>query len=108
MCKAKFSLGILVSSLLYVLLISVFVLTLSCILGWVVAKVSLKLKNKSFITVLISLLFIGGYYFFYFKASQMIQTLTSSRTPYPTVKKSKARHIRYIFSANPARATLFP
>ena len=33
------------------LLISLFVLALSCLLGWVVAKVSLKLKNKSFVTV---------------------------------------------------------
>ena len=39
------------SILLLVLLISIFVLTLSCALGWVVAKISLKLKNKSFITV---------------------------------------------------------
>ena len=30
-------------------------LVLSCALGWVVAKISLKLKNKSFITVLVSL-----------------------------------------------------
>ena len=36
-----------------------FVLTLSCALGWVVAKISQKLKNKSFITVLMSLVFIG-------------------------------------------------
>lgn len=44
------------------LLISVFVMTLSCLLGYVVAKVSLKLKHKSMITVLVSLIFIGGYY----------------------------------------------
>lgn len=50
------------------LLISVFVMTLSCLLGYVVAKVSLKLKHKSMITVLVSLIFIGGYYFVYFKA----------------------------------------
>ena len=38
-------------------------LTLSCALGWVVAKISLKLKNKSFITVLVSLVFFGGLLF---------------------------------------------
>ena len=47
------------------LLISVFVMTLSCLLGYVVEKVSLKLKHKSMITVLVSLIFIGGYYFVY-------------------------------------------
>ena len=59
--------GVVFGCLLLMLLISVFVLTLSCALGWVVAKISLKLKNKSFITVVVSLAFIGGYYFFYFK-----------------------------------------
>ena len=48
---------------LLVALISLFVLTLSCALGWVVAKISLKLKNKSFITVFVSLVFLGVYYF---------------------------------------------
>lgn len=44
-------------------LISVFVLTLSCVLGWVVAKISQKLKHKSVIAVLASLTFIALYYY---------------------------------------------
>ena len=44
-------------------LITFFILILSCILGWVVAKVSKKLKNKSFITVIISIALIAAYYF---------------------------------------------
>ena len=68
--------------LLFVALISVFVLTLSCALGWVVAKVSLKLKNKSFIAVLASLVFIGLYYFVYYKAQSMIQTLVENAAVY--------------------------
>lgn len=74
--------GAVFSSLLLVLLISVFVLTLSCALGWVVAKVSLKLKNKSFITVFISLLFFGAYYFVYFKAQTAIRTLVENAALY--------------------------
>ena len=58
--------------LLLVFLISIFVLVLSCILGWVVAKISLKLKHKSFVTVLASLLGIVAYYFFYFKAQTVL------------------------------------
>ena len=69
------SAGVVFGCLLLMLLISVFVLTLSCALGWVVARISLKLKNKSFITVVVSLAFIGGYYFFYFKAQTLIQDL---------------------------------
>ncbi len=55
--------------------ISLFVLTLSCALGWVVAKISLKLKRKSFITVVVSLVFFGLYYFVCFRSQAMITDL---------------------------------
>ena len=67
---ASASVGVIFGSLLLMFLISVFILTLSCVLGWVVAKISLKLKNKSFITVLISLVFFGIYYFVCFRAGE--------------------------------------
>lgn len=76
------SVGAVLGSLLLMLLISVFVLTLSCALGWVVAKISLKLKNKSFITVIISLAFIAAYYFFYFKANALITDLLANAAEY--------------------------
>ena len=55
--------------------ISLFVLTLSCALGWVVAKISLKLKRKSFITVIVSLVFFGLYYLVCFRSQAMITDL---------------------------------
>ena len=55
--------------------ISLFVLTLSCALGWVVARISLKLKRKSFITVIVSLVFFGLYYFVCFRSQAMITDL---------------------------------
>ena len=64
------------------LVVTVFVLMLSCILGWGVAKISLRLKNKSFITVILSLLFVGGYYFLYFKASALIRELIRNAAVY--------------------------
>lgn len=64
------------------LIITFFVLLLSCLLGWVVAKISLRLKNRSFITVLVSLLFIVGYYFFYFKANDLIQDIILNAETY--------------------------
>ena len=67
-----------VGVLLLILLISVVVLLLSCLLGWVVAKISLKLKNKSFITVLASLIFLAAYYFVYFKAQGAITALITN------------------------------
>ena len=64
-----------VGPVLLILLISLLVLILSCVLGWCVAKISLKLKNKSFITVILSLCFFALYYFVYFKAQDLIQNL---------------------------------
>ena len=64
-----------ICGILLMLVVTVIVLLLSCLLGWVVAKISLKLKNKSFVTVLLSLVFIGLYYFVYFKANTYINNL---------------------------------
>ena len=74
--------GVILGGVLLVLLISVFVLTLACALGWVVAKISLKLKHKSFVTVLVSLVFFGGYYFFYFKAQTLVEDLLANAAVY--------------------------
>ena len=90
------SVGAIVGSLLLLVLVPIFVLTLSCALGWVVAKVSLKLKNKSFITVLISLVFLGGYYFFYFKAQSMITDLLANAAEYGAKIKGAAYPV-YLF-----------
>ena len=73
---------VVVGCMIQLLLLSVFVLTLSCALGWVVAKISQKLKNKSFITVLVSLVFIGAYYFFYAKAQSLLTELLANAAYY--------------------------
>ena len=59
-------------------LITLIVLCLSSGLGYVVAKISAKLKNKSFITVIISLAFFAAYYAFYAKSNQMITALIAN------------------------------
>ena len=94
--KGSLSVGTVLGGLLLMLLISVFVLTLSCALGWVVAKISLKLKNKSLITVVISLVFFGGYYFFYYKAQQLILDLVANAAAYGAKIKSSAYPL-YLF-----------
>ncbi len=92
------SLKAVIGGILFILLISVIVLILSCILGWVVAKVSLKLKNKSFITVIISVLFIAGYYFVYFKAREWISTLAENAAEYGAKIKGAAYGL-YLFGS---------
>lgn len=78
------------------LIVTVIVLILSCLLGWVVAKVSLKLKNKSFIVVVIALAGIGLYYFLYFKAQMWIKDLVSNAAVYGKSVKDSAYGL-YLF-----------
>ena len=70
-----FEIKALVSTVIFAVIISSAVLVLSTVLGWVVAKISLKVKNKSIVTVILALVFLGLYYFFYFKANEIITSL---------------------------------
>ena len=65
----------LVGGVLWIFVLSLIVFGLSCLLGWVVARLSQRLKNKSFITVLIALVVIGLYYFVYFKVMSRLDDL---------------------------------
>ncbi len=85
-----FSFGALLGGLVFVFFISVVVLILSCLLGWVVAKISVKLKNKSFISVFVSLVGIGLYYFFYFRIQSVLPNLIYNAAIYGQEVKSHA------------------
>ena len=60
--------SVLAGGIFTMFVVSFFVLLLSCLLGWVVALISIHLKNKSYITVIVSLVFLAGYYYLYGKA----------------------------------------
>jgi len=64
-----------IGPLVLMLSVSILVMVLSCILGYGVAILSRKLKNRSMATVVLSLAFIGAYYFVYFKANELISYL---------------------------------
>ena len=71
-----------IGAVLLIVIITLFVLVLSCILGWCVAKISLKLKRRNITTVIISLAFVGGYYFVYFKATSIISEIVANAAEY--------------------------
>ncbi|MBO4361136.1 MAG: hypothetical protein J5822_09700 [Eubacteriaceae bacterium] len=79
-----------VCGIMLFIVLSLIVLLLSCLLGWVVAKISLKLKNRSYITVLISLAFIAAYYYFYFRASEIISQFLANAQAYGEKIKGSA------------------
>ncbi len=78
------------------LIISAIAFVLSCLLGYAVAKISVKIKKKSFVTVLASLLFFGLYYFCYFKASDVLQDVVLNAVLYGEKIKGGA-YLLYMF-----------
>lgn len=87
-----------ICGLLFVLTVMMVVFSLSCLLGWVIAKVSTKIKNKSFVTVFLALLLIGGYYFIYFKAQVWIRDLVANVETYGEKIKGGA-YFLYLFGS---------
>lgn len=76
--KAKVTVAGGVFALLSPFILSVFVLALSCILGFVVALVSSKLKRKNIITVILSLVFLAAYYYLYAQAYKMLEMILAN------------------------------
>ena len=70
------------------LVLSLVILSLCCILGWIVALIAARLKNKSFITVFVSLAFLALYYVFYFKANTYLQQIATHTEEITRVMKS--------------------
>lgn len=73
--RANHSLSAVIGGLLLIIEVSVVVLVLSCILGLVVAKASTKLKNKSIVTTILSLVFLAAYYYVYANAYTLLQSV---------------------------------
>ncbi len=71
-----------------VLVLSLIILSLCCVLGWVVALIASRLKNKSFISVFVSLAFLSLYYIFYFKANTYLQQIAQHADEVTRVMKS--------------------
>lgn len=80
-----------ICSLLIPLVLSVVVLVLSAVLGWVVALISGRLKHKNIVVVILSLVFIAAYYYCYGHAYTILQTIIAN----PQAVSAKARSILY-------------
>lgn len=66
------------SIILFVLLLfllPLLALTLSCVLGWLVALISSRMRNKSLITMLLSLGFLAAYFYLYSRMNDYLQLL---------------------------------
>lgn len=73
-----------------VFIVSVIVLMLSCVLGYLVAVIGRRLKSRSIVTVLISILFIGAYYLLCIKSRTIITELTQNAAFYEEKVRTSA------------------
>lgn len=64
-----------VYQLVLLLVIALFVSVVTCVLGWLVALVASRIKNKSMAVVIASLVFFCGYYYVCFNMMNLIQKL---------------------------------
>lgn len=72
---ADLTVSAVIGGVVSVINVSVFVLAMSCVFGWLVAKISDKLKKKSLVTVAVSLVFFAAYYYVYMNAYNILQSI---------------------------------
>jgi ABC-2 type transport system permease protein len=77
---APFSLRTLLGPIVFSIDMVLLVFILSVALGWVGAKISSRMKNKSLMTTVVALLGIALYYVIYFKAFRTIENFISNIT----------------------------
>ncbi len=67
--------GGIISFVLVFLALPLLILTVSCLIGWILAKISQRVRNKSIIVTILSVAFIGAYFSFYTKINEYMQIL---------------------------------
>ncbi len=83
-------------AVMMLLIVSLIIFILSCGLGYVVAKISRKLKNKSITIVVLALAGLALYYYAYFNAMSAVEALVENAAIYGQQIKDSA-YIIYLF-----------
>jgi len=103
----SFPLSSVVLCILLTFVIALVVTVISCVLGWIVASVSGRLQNRSAITVIISLVFFGIYYFFIFRLNSIVSSLAANADRISTTMKAKVFPIYHLGRAAAGNVTSF-
>jgi len=85
-----------VGSLLMFIVINIISTALVCILGYFIALASYKLKGKQYVTVILTIAFMGAYYYFYFKLNSYLQYIATNGELFAENIKGKAKLV-YMF-----------
>ena len=78
---------VVVNHLLLFLFVTLFVVALTLVLAFFIAAIGRKVKRKSLVTVVSSLVFVVVYYFCYFKAQGVVSSLMTMTEVPPAIKK---------------------
>lgn len=73
-----FSPTVLFSHVLMLFVLTALVTVVTSVLGWLIALVSRFFRNKSLVTVVLSLVFIAGYFVFYSRMNRIINTVIAN------------------------------
>lgn len=84
--------------------LSLFILSLSCVLGWLVALINSRLKRRKILTVIVSIAFIGGYYYICGKASEILQMIVMNPETVATKVKGFAYPLYHMGLASEGNA----
>ncbi|WP_044916065.1 hypothetical protein [Butyrivibrio sp. WCE2006] len=95
-----------IGAVLFFLCISAIVMLISCGLGFVIAKISLRLKNKSLISVFVTLAGVVAYFTFYFRAGDIVKALLLNAPEYAAFIKRYA-YVLYLFGCFGAGSLLW-
>ncbi len=71
--ETGWSVAVILAGIATVLILSVFVLVISCVLGYLVAKVNSRMKHKSIVTVVLSLAFIVVFLAVFYNVYDLLQ-----------------------------------
>ena len=76
-------------SIITLFVVGFMVLALTCLIGWLIALMSLKLKNQKILLTGILLIFIFGLYYLQFKSNQLVEKLSQNIDKIGTIMESR-------------------
>ena len=72
------SASLVVSQIVILLLVPLLSLSVSCILGWLIALATSRTRHKNVVTIVFSLVFFALYFYLYYQAEDLVKTLAAN------------------------------
>lgn len=76
--NAAVTASLVVSQIVILLLVPLLSLSVSCILGWLIALATSRTRHKNVVTIVFSLIFFCLYFYLYYQAEDLVKTLAAN------------------------------